>query len=82
MVAEEEGGEIVGFLIYQIANSNSNKSEDDTSDGPPLPISEPKEHLRELWDRFNERKVEMDKVKEEAIKGQKHYGTFPSIKPV
>ncbi|EEU41442.1 uncharacterized protein NECHADRAFT_83526 [Fusarium vanettenii 77-13-4] len=81
VVVAEEGGEIVGFIIYQIANSNSNKSEDDTRDGPPLPISEPKEHLRELWDRFNERNAEMDKYKEEAIKGQKHYGTFPSIKP-
>ncbi|KAM6519254.1 hypothetical protein FALCPG4_012900 [Fusarium falciforme] len=73
VVAEVEGGEIVGFIIYQIANSNSNKSEDDTRDGPPLPISEPKEHLRELWDRFNERNAEMDKCKEEATKGQKHY---------
>ncbi|UPK94084.1 hypothetical protein LCI18_005019 [Fusarium solani-melongenae] len=70
---EEEGGEIVGFIIYQIANSNSNKSDEDTRDGPPLPISEPKEHLRELWDRFNERNAEMDKYKEESIKGQKHY---------
>ncbi|KAM6518712.1 hypothetical protein FSOLCH5_007473 [Fusarium solani] len=73
VVVAEEGGEIVGFIIYQIANSNSNKSEEDTRDGPPLSISEPKEHLRELWDRFNERNAEMDKCKEEAIKGQKHY---------
>ncbi|RSM06280.1 hypothetical protein CDV31_009217 [Fusarium ambrosium] len=74
VVAEEEGGgEIVGFIIYQIANSNSNKSEEDTRDGPVLSISEPKEHLRELWDRFNERNVEMDAIKEEAIKGQKYY---------
>ncbi|RSL84808.1 hypothetical protein CEP51_003688 [Fusarium floridanum] len=74
VVAEEEGGgEIVGFIIYQIANSNSNKSEEDTRDGPVLSISEPKENLRELWNWFNERNVEMDKVKEEAIKGQKHY---------
>ncbi|KAI8660292.1 N-acetyltransferase domain-containing protein [Fusarium keratoplasticum] len=82
VVAEEEGGEIVGFIIYQIANSNSNKSDEDTRDGPPLSISEPKEHLKELWDRFNERNAEMDKCKEEAIKGQKHYGTFPSTKAV
>ncbi|KAH7258536.1 acyl-CoA N-acyltransferase [Fusarium solani] len=73
VVVAEEGGEIVGFIIYQIANSNSNKSEEDTRDGPPLSISEPKEHLRELWDRFNERNAEMDKCKEEAIKGQKYY---------
>lgn len=73
VVVAEEGGEIVGFIIYQIANSNSNKSEEDTRDGPPLSISEPKEHLRKLWDRFNERNAEMDKCKEEAIKGQKHY---------
>ncbi|RTE74849.1 hypothetical protein BHE90_010711 [Fusarium euwallaceae] len=74
VVAEEEGGgEIVGFIIYQIANSNSNKSEEDTRDGPVLSISEPKEHLRELWDRFNERNVEMDAIKEEAVKGQKYY---------
>jgi GNAT superfamily N-acetyltransferase len=82
VVVAEEGGEIVGFIIYQIANSNSNKSEEDTRDGPPLSISEPKEHLRKLWDRFNERNAEMDKCKEEAIKGQKHYGTFPSTKAV
>ncbi|RSL43766.1 hypothetical protein CEP53_011551 [Fusarium sp. AF-6] len=83
VVAEEEGGgEIVGFIIYQIANSNSNKSEEDTRDGPVLSSSEPKEHLRELWNRFNERNVEMDKVKEEAVKGQKHYGMFSSIKLV
>ncbi|KAJ4311278.1 hypothetical protein N0V84_010523 [Fusarium piperis] len=71
VVAEE--GEIVGFIIYQIANPNSNKSEEDTRDGPALSISEPKEHLRELWGRFNERNAEMDACKEEAVKGQKHY---------
>ncbi|RSL71461.1 hypothetical protein CEP54_001370 [Fusarium duplospermum] len=82
VVVAEEGGEIVGFIIYQSANSNSNKSEEDTRDGPVLSISEPKENLRELWNRFNERNVEMDAIKEKAIKGQKHYGKFPSIKPV
>lgn len=86
VVAEAEGGgEIVGFIIYRIANSNSNKSEEeeeDTRQEPAVSILEPKKHLKELWDRFNERNAEMDACREEAVKGQKHYGTFSFLNVV
>ncbi|KAF7552883.1 hypothetical protein G7Z17_g4062 [Cylindrodendrum hubeiense] len=84
LVAEMEGS-VVGFIRYSIVEEQSpdathEKSEGDITANKEVkskksspPLIGPKEHLEEIWDRFNKRDVEMDASKEEAVKGQRHF---------
>ncbi|KAF4973899.1 hypothetical protein FZEAL_9125 [Fusarium zealandicum] len=76
----ELAGEMAGFVRYRLvvpANTNANANvvaAQETQGQPLASIWAPKEHLKELWERFNERSVEMDKCREEAVDGKKHFG--------
>ncbi|KAH6962162.1 acyl-CoA N-acyltransferase [Ilyonectria sp. MPI-CAGE-AT-0026] len=84
-LAAELEGSVVGFIRYSIVEAQDpdaaeKKAEDeniakekDNQKPPRPPLISPKDHLKEIWDRFNKRDEEMDACKQEAVKGQRHY---------
>ena len=67
----EEGGSVVGFIRYKRepeVTPNTAKEE-----APPVSLWDPKEHLAEMWARFNARQAEMDACRDKAIDGRAHY---------
>lgn len=78
----EEGGEVVGFARYTVVGGKGQDEGDkkvegrggETASGPSL--FAPKEHMKGLWERFNEREAEMDACYEKTTNGQRHYCKF------
>ncbi|KAM5345190.1 hypothetical protein ACJ41O_011052 [Fusarium nematophilum] len=68
----EDAGEVVGFIRYKVNGG----FEDDTAQAPPPSVWQVKEHMKQLWETFNERLPEMDALKEKTVNGQKHYEVF------
>lgn len=84
-LAAELEGSVVGFIRYSIVEAQDpdaaekkaegeNIAKDKDNQKPPRPpLISPKDHLKDIWDRFNKRDDEMDACKQEAVKGQRHY---------
>lgn len=88
VAVDDISGSILGFIRYQVIagkaaaaallDHNAATHEIDVSEAkePPGPLSSslfaPKEHMKELWDRFNEKQADMDACYEKAVNGAKH----------
>jgi ribosomal protein S18 acetylase RimI-like enzyme len=71
-VAEDSAsGQVVGFLRYKIVDPQNPPPKSDQ--GPPPPGLKHKEHLEDIWKRFNDpREAEQDALYEECHQGQRH----------
>ncbi|KND87265.1 hypothetical protein TOPH_08117 [Tolypocladium ophioglossoides CBS 100239] len=71
----DEGGKVVGFVRYNVVEGKGDKKAaaigSEAPSGPSL--FAPKEHMKGLWERFNEREAEMDACYEKTTNGQRHY---------
>jgi ribosomal protein S18 acetylase RimI-like enzyme len=71
-VAEDSAsGQVVGFLRYKIVDPQNPPPKSDL--GPPPPGLKHKEHLEDIWKRFNDpREEDQDAVYEEVHQGRRH----------
>ncbi|KAL2211355.1 acyl-CoA N-acyltransferase [Sarocladium strictum] len=81
-VAEDSAsGQVVGFLRYKIVDPENPPPKSEL--GPPPPGLKHKEHLEDIWKRFNDpREEDQDAVYEEVHQGRRHvYGVHLMINP-
>jgi ribosomal protein S18 acetylase RimI-like enzyme len=80
VAADAASGEVLGFVRYYIAEEAGGEVKDvqavgnsDEQGAQSLKaLFAPKKHLKELWERFNERDDEMDACQENTLKGCRH----------
>lgn len=74
IVAEDAvSGDVVGFIRYLMEDPAEEAKKSDNAPGPAAPsLFGCKKHLKELWDKVNEREDEMDACYEKALKGKRH----------
>ncbi|KAH8890332.1 acyl-CoA N-acyltransferase [Thozetella sp. PMI_491] len=70
VAVDSSSGEVVGFVRYHVEDPDI---KDKPSTSGLAALFTPKEHLKELKDRFDERDDEMDAVYLGASKEQRHY---------
>lgn len=81
VAVDEESKEVVGFVRYVVEEE---KKKDGEKQEEPALVSEEagpslfgvKEHLKGLWEEFNEKQVAMDGCYEKAADGKRHICRF------
>lgn len=68
---------VVGYVRYQIVDVEEKESAKVSAKGqvssqPTPPLVTPKEHLKDVWERFNKRDDDLDACREKTIQGQRH----------
>lgn len=84
LVAEDAASEVVGWVRYHTVDAVDGKTKDvvekekkeDSSAAPAGALWAPKEHLKDLWDRFCERTEEVDSCYEKGADGKRHICEF------
>ena len=77
LVAVEQD-EVVGFVRYQMVDATGAPEGEGPAQGgdevvePIAALAKPKEHLKELWERFSERDAAMDECYGKAAGGRRH----------
>lgn len=79
----EEAGTVVGFVRYKetVSEKKPEPNSNASNDNKPLPpIWTIKEHMKDLWQWFDNRSEEIDASKEKALDGKPHFGKFLWLK--
>jgi hypothetical protein len=87
IAVDRSSGEPMGFIRYLLVEEESKeKKPDETTEAPgvdppppPQSLFAPKEHLKEVWARFNAREDEMEACYMSAAKGQRHNCAFTGL---
>lgn len=83
VASDSTTGKTMGFIRYQIVEAKEPPSEQPAEHSSQVHLSQsavslhaPKDHLKDLWERFNEREDEMEACYQNAAKGEKHFCEF------
>lgn len=77
VAVDDSTQQVVGFIRYDIRDPA--QSEPEVRPPAWVPVVEPKEHLKDIWERFNCREDEQDAVYAQTSEGRKHACELPMI---
>lgn len=67
-----DGDEVVGFVRYQMVDAQGEAENDVKNVEPMAPQVKPKEHVKDLWEKFSERDGEMNGCYQKTSGGRRH----------
>jgi hypothetical protein len=83
VATDKTTSQIMGFIRYLIVEKITEPKQSPPEQSNQAQLSQsvvslhtPKDHLKELWGKFNEREDEMEACYQSAAKGEKHFCEF------